>query len=507
MPDARGRSLAERAEPEARRALGRARRREVPRSVHGEWQARANRPDPIAILREANAQRIPELAALKMFRMAASPFAFFRGAAPVMAADLATLPRTGLVTQICGDAHVQNLGAYAAPDGHLVFDLNDFDETIEGPWEWDVKRLATSFVLAGREAGAGRTSRRRAVRTLVRAYRETLERLSGLVMLDLLRLEIRRSLQTDVIHRVLLKAERVTNDYALAKLTVRLRGGARRFHDRPPVLHHVPDRVAHAVLAALPSYRETLGPDRQLAFDAYRPVDVAFKVVGTGSVGTRDFVVLLIGHGPEDPLLLQVKEALPSCYARYLPDAPAYTHQGRRVAEGQHRMQSATDPLLGWTSLGGRDFIVRQLADHKAGLEPGALRDDALVSYAEVSGEILAKAHARTGDPAAIAAYCGRGDRLDRAILRFASAYADQTERDHARLLEAIRKKEVRAASEFRLRREGRELARKRAKPSVRRRPKKPAARMAASASRAPLPPPAPPLAPPPSETAGSPPA
>jgi uncharacterized protein (DUF2252 family) len=509
MPDARGRGLSERAETQARRALGRARRRQVPRGAQGEWQVRPARPDPIAILREANAERIPGLAALKMFRMAASPFAFFRGAAPVMAADLATLPRTGLVTQICGDAHVQNLGAYAAPDGHLVFDLNDFDETIEGPWEWDLKRLATSFVLAGREAGASRTSRRRAVRTLVRAYRDTLDRLAGLVVLDLLRLEITRSLQTDVIHRVLLKAERVTNDYALAKLTVRVRGGERRFHDRPPVLHHVPDRVARAVLAALGPYRETLGPDRQLAFDAYRPVDVAFKVVGTGSVGTRDFVVLLVGRGPEDSLLLQVKEALPSCYARYLPDAPAYGNQGRRVAEGQHRMQSATDPLLGWTSLGGRDFIVRQLSDHKAGLEPGALRDDALVSYAEVSGEILAKAHARTGDPAAIAGYCGRGDRLDQAILRFANAYADQTERDHARLLEAIRKREVKAASEFRLHREERELSRRRAKPAARpRRGKAAAVKKAAKVRPAPAAPVAPALLTPPAgEASAGPPA
>jgi len=183
-------------------------------------------------------------------------------------------------------------------------------------------------------------------------------------------------------------------------------------------------------------------------------VDVAFKVVGTGSVGTRDFVVLFLGRGPEDPLLLQVKEALQSCYARFLPDAPSYAHQGRRVAEGQHRMQSATDPLLGWTSIDGRDFIVRQLADHKAGLDPTELRDDALVSYALVSGEILAKAHARTGDAAAIAGYCGRSDRLDRAVARFATAYADQTERDHVRLLEAIRGGEIEAASEFRLRRE-----------------------------------------------------
>jgi uncharacterized protein (DUF2252 family) len=462
MPEAPGRK---RGDPDERRALGRALRRVVSRRAQGVWSARAARPDPISILREANAARIPELAALKTFRMSASPFAFFRGAAPVMAADLATLPRTGLVTQICGDAHVQNLGAYAAPDGHLVFDLNDFDETIEGPWEWDLKRLATSLVLAGREAGARRATRREAVRTLVRAYRESLDRLARLAVLDLLRLEVRRPLRTDVIHRVLLKAERVTNDYALQKLTVRSHGGQPRFHDRPPVLYHVRARVARSVRAALRSYRDTLGPDRQLVFDAYRPVDVAFKVVGTGSVGTRDFVVLLLGRSPGDPLFLQVKEALPSCYARFLPAAPRYAHQGRRVAEGQHRMQSATDPLLGWTSINGRDFIVRQLADHKAGLEPGALRGDALLSFAQVAGEILAKAHARTGDPAAIAGYCGRGDRLDSAIVRFAVAYADQTEQDYARLLEAIKAREIKAASELRLRRDWHRARRSPARP------------------------------------------
>jgi len=213
------------------------------------------------------------------------------------------------------------------------------------------------------------------------------------------------------------------------------------------------------VVESLRSYRETLGPDRQLAFDAYRPVDVAFKVVGTGSVGTMDFVVLLLGRSPDDPLLLQVKEALPSCYARYLPGAPPCPHQGRRVAEGQHRMQSATDPLLGWTSMHGRDFIVRQLADHKAGLDPADLVDDALVSYAPVSGEILAKAHARTGDAAAIAGYCGRSDKLDRAIARFAEAYADQTEQDHARLVAAVKAGAVKAASELRLRRDWHRLA------------------------------------------------
>jgi len=445
---------ARRGDPEERWAYGRSRRRRVAREAQAAWRAGAERPQPVAVLKSANLERIPELVALKTFRMAASPFGFFRGAAPIMAADLATLPASGLHTQICGDAHVRNLGAYAAPDGHLVFDLNDFDETTVGPWEWDLKRLAASLVLAAREAGARARTGREAVAVLVRSYREGLRRLARLTALDLLRVEVRRPFDSKVLHPVLVKAERVTNAYALRKLTVRARGGGLRFHDRLPLLYHVPARAAKAVVESLRSYRDTLGPDRQLAFDAYRPVDVAFKVVGTGSVGTRDFVVLLLGRGREDPLLLQVKEALSSCYAPYLPDLPLSPHQGRRVAEGQHRMQSETDPLLGWTSIHGRDFIVRQLADHKAGLDPADLLDDALVSYALVSGEVLAKAHARTGDAAAIAGYCGRSDKLDRAVTRFAVAYADQTEQDHARLVAAIKAGEVEAASEFRLGRE-----------------------------------------------------
>jgi len=446
-----------------RRAIGQHLRRRVPRSEQGEWDVARRVEDPIALLERANAPRIPELVALKTYRMTVSPFAFFRGAAPVMAADLATRPVTGLATQICGDAHVKNLGAYAAPDGHLVFDLNDFDETIVGPWEWDVKRLATSLVLAGREAGARPASAREAVRTFVRSYREELRRLAGLGALELLRVEVRRPLESELLHRVLAKAERVTPAYALSKLTVRGRGGEPRFHDRPPVLYHVPPRVAKAVLASLRDYRDTLSPERQSAFDAYRAVDVAFKVVGTGSVGTRDYVVLLLGRGPADPLLLQVKEAVPSCYARYLPDLPPCPHEGRRVAEGQHRMQTATDPLLGWTRIADHDFIVRQLADHKASLEPADLVDDALLSYGLVCGEILAKAHARTGDAAAIAGYCGRGDRLDRAFVRFAVAYADQTERDHARFRAAVRAGELAAGSELRLRRDWHRVGRGRA--------------------------------------------
>ena len=389
-----------------------------------------------------------------MFRMAASPFGFFPGRGPGDGRGSGTPPHDRAPHPDCGDAHVKNLGAYAAPDGHLVFDLNDFDETIVGPWEWDLKRLATSLVLAGREARAGRTAARDAVVALVRSYRETLDTLARLCTLDLLRVEVRRHLGTGLVHEVLLRAARLTPEHILEKLTIRGRGGALRFHDRRPVLEHVPMHVSRAVIASLAAYRDTLGPDRQIAFDAYRPVDVAFKVVGTGSVGTRDFVVLLTGRGPQDALFLQVKEALASCYARYLPRAPAYAHQGRRVAEGQHRMQTATDPLLGWTRFAGRDYLVRQLADHKAALDPAKLVADALLTYALVSGETLAKAHARTGDANAIAGYCGQGDKLGRALARFAAAYADQTEQDHARLVRAIKAGEVEAASEFKLRRD-----------------------------------------------------
>ena len=448
------RTFATAADLRQRRAYGQKLRDRLSRKGQGAWRPPGQRADPMAILREADADRIPELVQLKMFRMAASPFGFFRGAAPVMAADLARFPTTGLRTQICGDAHVKNLGAYAAPDGHLVFDLNDFDETMVGPWEWDLKRLATSLVLAGREAHATRGASRDAVLALVRSYCETLDRLAGLRVLDLLRVEIRRHLESGLVHEVLLRAERTTPEHTLEKLTVRGRGGARRFHDRRPLLEHVPTHVSKAVITSLAGYRETLGPDRQIAFDAYRPVDVAFKVVGTGSVGTRDFVVLLLGREPQDALFLQVKEAVVSCYARYLPSAPAYAHQGRRVAEGQHRMQTATDPLLGWTRIAGRDYLVRQLADHKAALDPAQLVADALASYALVSGEILAKAHARTGDANAIAGYCGRGYKLGQAMAEFAAAYADQTEQDHARLVQAIKAGDIEAASEFKLRRD-----------------------------------------------------
>jgi uncharacterized protein (DUF2252 family) len=378
--------------------------------------------------------------------MAASPFAFFRGAAPLMAADLATLPKTGLPVQICGDAHVRNLGAYAAPEGYLVFDINDFDETLPGPWEWDLKRLATSLVLAAREAGAGEGSCRNAVEEMTRSYRTSMTRLATLGLRDLVRVEIRRGWKGTPIHAVLHKARRVTPKATLKKLTVPGRQNSHRFHDRRPVLRHVDRKTFDDVVKSLRSYRQTLLVRYQSIFQGYEPVDVAFKIVGTGSVGTRDYVLLLFGNGPGDPLFLQIKEELPSCYAPYITGIPPVGHQGKRVAQGQKQMQTVSDPFLGYTTINGRDFLVRQLADHKAAIDPLELKGTSLLEYGRVCGEVLAKAHARTGDAGAIAGYCGKSPALDNALAKFAKLYADQTESDYQQLKKAIAKGRVRAA-------------------------------------------------------------
>jgi uncharacterized protein (DUF2252 family) len=420
-----------------RRARGRALRKRLSRPDQGRWQPDARRADPLEVLARAERGRLPALLPIKHGRMAVSPFTFFRGAVPVMAADLARLPVTGLAVQICGDAHVRNLGAFAAPDGHLVFDINDFDETIRAPWEWDMKRLATSFVLAGRESGMRDRACVDAVMSLAASYGAGLRRFAEMPVLELLRWEISRHTERGPVHEALHKAERVSPQDVLANLTVRGRGPLPHFASHPPTLVHVSLRIARQVLRGLVQYRASLSSERQLVLDAYRPVDVAFKVVGTGSVGSRDFVVLAFGVGPHDPLVLQVKEEFRSAWAPYVREDA--THEGLRVASGQRRMQTWTDPLVGWTSIGGRPFLVRQLADHKASVEPDDLRGSALMEYAVVSGELFAKAHARTGDAAAISGYCGAGPRFGRALARFALAYADQTTADHERFLRAIR--------------------------------------------------------------------
>jgi uncharacterized protein (DUF2252 family) len=427
-------------------AYGRSRRRQLPRADQGRWKPSSDRPDPIELLNDAHQGRIQSLLPIKWGRMAASPFGFFRGAAPVMARDLSTLPTSGIHVQICGDAHVRNLGAFAGPQGHLVFDINDFDESVHGPWEWDIKRLATSFVLAGREAGEPDRVCADVVELLVRCYRKSMAEFAEMSAIRLFRYLIGRLPGKGPVQQVLQKAEHATHSKTLQRITVGPQNGNRRLARRPPLLFRVSTATASAVLAALREYRTTVSEDRQLILDAYRPMDVAFKIVGTGSVATRDYVVFCRGAAPGDALFLQVKEETHSCYAPYLTEPDPIDHQGHRVARAQHRMQTKSDPFLGWATLEGRDYLVRQLADHKASVEPEELTGKALGEYATVCAELFAKAHARTGDPGALVGYCGASsDRLDRAIRKFAIAYADQTEADHKLLLRAIRKGKVKA--------------------------------------------------------------
>jgi uncharacterized protein (DUF2252 family) len=429
-----------------RRKRGKKLRHKVGRIDNADWSLEKTKRDPVAIILAANADRLRSLVPIKMGRMAAGPFAFFRGVAPLMAADLATLPVTGLQVQICGDAHVRNLGAYAAPEGHLVFDINDFDETTSGPWEWDLKRLATSLVLAGREAGESASGCRDSVKEMVRSYRTSMNGFAGMRVCELAKVEIVRGAKGTPVHAVLQKASRVTPRQTLKKLAVpRPRAGGHRFHDRRPVLRHVDARTQHKVVQSLGPYLKTVSVSHQWILQNYEAVDVAFKIVGTGSVGTRDYVVLLFGNGNEDPLILQVKEELHSCYAPYLSHMPAVPHEGQRVAEGQQKMQTAVDPLLGYTTIEGRHFLVRQLCDHKASIDLANLKGTALREYAVVCGELLAKGHARTGDAGAIDGYCGNSSKLDNALAKFAKAYADQAENDFAQFKKAIAKDRVRA--------------------------------------------------------------
>ncbi len=422
------------ASPRQRFEAGRALRTRRPRSKQGEWAPPRDRPDPLETLAGVNRGRIGSLLLEKRKRMGRSPFGFFRGGAVLMAADLATLPRTGIHTQLCGDAHVRNLGAYAAPDGRLVFDLNDFDETIQGPWEWDVKRLATSLVLAGEESGQSEARREEAARTFVAAYRAYLHLFAAMPHAELAKYLITRQRDEPLLDDIFDDARRITPRRNLRRLTSERRGRY-RFHDARPDLEHVPPRTAAQVVHSLKAYASTLTASRRHTFGRYQPADVAFKLVGTGSVGTRDYVVLLFGNDAGDPLFIQVKQELPSCYTPYLSSASKAAHNGQRAAEGQQMMQTASDPFLGYTSCGGDEFLVRQLADHKAALDPTELKGRTMLAYATLCGEVLAKGHARTGDAAMIAGYAGRSARLDRAIAEFALKYAAQTKDDYQRFV------------------------------------------------------------------------
>jgi len=421
------------ATPEERRALGQARRKQVGRHQHEALHPKARPATALELVARSMRGRVPDLIQLKYQLMVESPFGYFRGAAPVMAADLAQLPSTGIVSQLCGDAHVRNLGAFAAPDGRLVFDLNDFDETVRGPFEWDLKRMAASLVLAGRAAGHKDGTARRAAEACIERYSVQMRAFARMPQLEVNRFQVHRLDLAKPVHDALSKAERATPQHTFQQLTTANSsrpGARRRFKELKPMLWRVTGARAAAVLASLGPYREMLEPQRQHLLDFYRPVDVAFKVVGTGSVGLRDFCVYMEGNGPGDPLFLQIKEEVASAYAPYLPDARPAAHNGRRTAEGQKYMQIQTDPFLGWTHIGNRQFLVRQLNDHKGAIAIEDLAGANLKAYAEVCGELLARGHGRSGDAQVIAGYIGSGDAFAEAIAEFGVVYAEQTRKD-----------------------------------------------------------------------------
>ncbi|MFE0423446.1 DUF2252 domain-containing protein [Streptomyces sp. NPDC058953] len=434
------------------KCAGKALRDRVPRSAHASLELPAGRPDAVEAVLESSRGRVPELTPLRVGRMMASPFAFLRGAAGLMAHDLVGTPVTGVGAQLCGDAHAANFGLYGDARGGLVMDLNDFDETVPGPWEWDLKRLATSLVLAGRAGGADETVCRSAAFDAVGAYRRTMRLLAKLPALDAWNAIADEELvsHTDArdlvgtLERVSEKARNNTSARFAAKSTRAVpeeEGGGRLFVDAPPVLRRVPDAEAAAVAGALGEYLTTVAEDRLPLLARYAIHDVAFRVVGTGSVGTRSYVVLLLDHRG-DPLVLQVKEARPSALLPYLAAAgfpvPETDHEGRRVIRGQKRMQVVSDSLLGWTTVDGRPFQVRQFRNRKGSVDPAELSAGQLDDYGRMTGALLARAHAHSADPRLLAGYCGRGEELDEAVAAFAVRYADRTEADHAVLVAAV---------------------------------------------------------------------
>jgi uncharacterized protein (DUF2252 family) len=446
---------------EERRARGRAAREVASRKDHGDWEPPPGRAGAIGVLERQGETRVQELLPIRYARMAASPFAFFRGSAAIMAADLAGTPRSGLTAQICGDAHLSNFGGFAAPDRELVFDLNDFDETFPGPWEWDLKRLAASVAVAARDGGLGARERRDAVTAVGREYRDAMHGLAEMRNLDVwyARLEadeilarVREGLGEKAgrkLQREMERAERKNSLRALAKLTTRENGELRLVSDPPlvvPIGELLPEADAAGLVDVLTSlvrdYADTLRPDLRPVVQSYRAIDVARKVVGVGSVGTRAWVLLMLGRDEDDPLFLQVKEAQRSVLQTHLGRS-RYANQGRRVVEGQRLMQATGDALLGWIRTTGvdgdtRDFYVRQLWDWKLSVAIDSFDGDGFERYAGLCGGTLARAHARTGDRVALAAYLGNSDSFDNALARFAESYADTNASDHAALVKAI---------------------------------------------------------------------
>jgi uncharacterized protein (DUF2252 family) len=453
--------------PEERKARGRAARNEVPWESHAEFAPEV-RLDPIDLLLEQATTRVPELVPIRHGRMVATPFTFYRGAALIMAADLAGTPTSGLHAQLCGDAHLSNFGLFGSPERHLVFDINDFDETSVGPWEWDVKRLAASLEIGGRDVGFTEKERRAAVLASARAYRTAMRSFATMTNLEVwyahidfeeLLPEIRAHIppkRAKALDKVLAKTKTRDSMQAFGKLT-EVVDGEPRILSQPPLIVPIRElfgeeqwqRVEEEIAGVLRSYRRTLETDRRHLLEEYRMIEVARKVVGVGSVGTRAWVVLMLGRDDTDPLFLQVKEAEESVLERFAGKS-SYGNHGQRVVAGQRLMQATSDIFLGWDRITGidgmqRDFYFRQFRDWKGSLEIESMIPKGLEIYARVCGGSLARAHARSGDRIAIAAYLGKSDAFDQAIAAFSVAYADQNERDHRAMLQAIEKGRLQA--------------------------------------------------------------
>jgi uncharacterized protein (DUF2252 family) len=457
MPDEWDRRLTSRSE---RYAAGKALRSKVPRSSHAEWSPDPERPDPISLLEEANKTRLEHLVPIRYGRMSESPFAFYRGTADIMAYDLAKTPVSGIQVQLCGDAHLSNFGVYASPERRQVFDVNDFDETLAGPWEWDVKRLAASVVLAGRQNGYTAQESGRAVVSCMQFYREYMQQFALMNRLDVwyyhLDVEtilamVRRREEKKLVERASERASKRTRIETFPKLAEAV-DGQYRIKDEPPLIFHYDelhpseDNLDTGEWKAMvKEYLTSLPDERRIIIMQYPPVDVAQKVVGVGSVGTRCAIVLALGGVEgDDPLFMQIKEAGASVLEPYVGASP-YPNHGQRVVVGQHMMQAASDIFLGWTTFGGRDYYARQLRDMKFSAEVETMEPALFTGYVRLCAVALARAHARTSDPAQISGYLGNKDTFDQAIADFAEAYADQAERDHAALLAAIKEGRVHA--------------------------------------------------------------
>jgi uncharacterized protein (DUF2252 family) len=438
-------------------ASGKTSRERAARADHGAWQPAADRRDPIDILEESNQGRRPDLVPIRYGRMLANPFAFLRGSAALMAYDLSTTPTSGINVQACGDCHLANFGLFATPERNLVFDLNDFDETLPAPWEWDIKRLAASFVVAGRANGIKDKANETIVRVLAHSYRMHLVEFAEMRVLDVWysRLDDKTLIATapnpearGYRKRITAKARSSITEYLFPKIT-KVQDGHTRIVDQPPLVFHLAkkddtDDYLNKLIAA---YKQTLPAHLHKLFDHYHLEDFAFKVVGVGSVGTRCFILLFLAES-NDPLLLQAKEARPSVLEPYAGKT-SFNHHGQRVVVGQRLMQSASDMFLGWlTGNDGTHYYMRQLRDMKFSVPLDALEQNGLARYADVCGWVLARAHAKGGDAAMISGYLGKSDVFDQALGKFALAYADQTERDYAALVQAVKSGRLKAQVE-----------------------------------------------------------